>query len=259
MSRSAFAAILRNELLLIRRTPIVVVMLLAMPLIVTSILKPTMAASLRAAGAAGANGAEQVVPGQALLFGFFLTAFVGLTFLREHGWATWDRLRASRASQLSVVAGKCLPWTVIGLVQLVLLFALGAVLFDLRLPGAVGLLGIALVGVCWVLFVTAFSVAMVALLPSIQLVNSVANLGALVFGSLGGALVPVDQLPGWARAVGTFVPPHWAMRGFTSMLVPGSSLSSVIGPCAVLLALAVLAGLVAVRTFRFDAVKNFWA
>lgn len=256
---SAFGAIVRNELRLVRRTPIVVVMLLLMPLVVTSILKSTMEASLRAGGATGVNGSEQVVPGQALLFGFFLCAFIGLTFMREHGWETWVRLRASRASHGAVIVGKCLPWTVVGLFQMVFLFGFGALVFGLDLPGGSGLLGMAAIIVCWVSFVTAFSVAMVALLPSIQLINSVANLGALLFASLGGALVPSDRLPAWAAAIGKVTPTYWAMDGLQAILVDGEGVGAVVVPCLVLLGFCLLFGVIAARRFDFDTRKTFWA
>ena len=53
-----------------------------------------------------ANGAEQVVPGQAAMAAFFIVALVTFAFFAEHGWATWDRLRASPATSFEIVVGK---------------------------------------------------------------------------------------------------------------------------------------------------------
>lgn len=258
-SRSAFGPIVRNEVRLISKDPLVLVLLMLMPLVIISILKSTMATSLLASGVDGANGAEQVVPGQSLLFGFFLVSFIGLSFFREHGWGTWDRLRTSRASRADVILGKALPWVCVGVVQCSILFTLGVVVFDLRIPGPESVLAIFITATCWMLFVGSFAVAMVALLPSIQLVSAVSNLGAMVFAAIGGALVPSDQLPAWAGAVGPAVPTHWAMRAYNSVLIDETGLSGIVGPCLIMLAFAgVFAGIAAQR-FRFDAVKTSFA
>jgi len=259
MSRSAFGPVLRNEVRLVRAEPLVVVSLMFMPLVIISILKSTMGASLIATGQTTATGAEQVVPGQGLLFGFFLTSFIGLTFFREHGWGTWDRLRVSRATRFDIIVAKTLPWVIVGFAQLLILFLLGWLLFDLAIPGFEGALGIVVISICWVIFVGCFSVAMVALLPSIQLVSAVSNLGAMVFSAIGGALVPSAQLPGWARALGPFIPTHWAMRGFDAILLEEKGLAGIVVPCLLLLGFAIAFGIIAHTRFRFDAVKTSWA
>jgi len=256
---SAFMPVFRNESKLVWDTKELVVVLILMPLGIISMLKTTMEASLLASGETGVNGAEQVVPGQALLFGFFLVSFIGMTFFREHGWGTWDRLRTSRATRTDILVGKTLPWAIVGLVQLLALFALGMVVFDLKVPDVSGLLGIGLVAVAWMIFVSAFSVAMVALFNSIQMVSAISNLGAMVFSALGGALVPAAQLPGWARAIGPAIPTHWAMEGFNAVFIDNRGVSGVLVPCAVLLAFAAGFGAIAQNQFKFDAVKTTWA
>jgi ABC-2 type transport system permease protein len=56
---------------------------------------PPYRLALRGQGFEHANGAELPVVGTALPFAFLLAADVGLAILREHGWGTWPRLRAS--------------------------------------------------------------------------------------------------------------------------------------------------------------------
>lgn len=259
MSRTAFGPVIRNEARLVKSDPLVIVMLVGMPMVIIPILKSTMGASLIASGETTANGAEQVVPGLALVFGFFLTSFIGLTFFREHGWGTWDRLRVSRATRFDIIVAKSVPWMLVGLAQLFVLFVMGWLLFDLRIDGASTIVGIALVSACWIAFLGCFAVAMVALLPSIQLVSAVSNLGAMVFSAVGGALVPHAQLPGWAQSIGPIIPTHWAMRGYNAMLLSDGDLSEIAVPCIVLLAFALGFATIAHTRFRFDAVKTSWA
>lgn len=259
MTCSAFGAIFRNELRLLKRDTAVVVLILAMPLVVTSILKSTMASSLQASGVQGANGAEQVVPGIALLFSFFLVAFISFSFFREHGWGTWDRLRASRATRFDIMAAKALPWAIVSLAQLTILFAAGVVLFDLKIHSASAVGAMALLGVVWTIFLLCFALAITAIASSIQVVQAVGNLGSIVFGTLGGALVPMDQLPGWARSASPFIPTHWAMKGFNAVLIEDDGLMGVLTPVLVILGISAVFGTIAFKRFDFETVKTSFA
>jgi len=250
---SPFRAILRNEFRLLKRDTAVLVLTIAMPLIVISILKSTVGASLVASGATQATGAEQVVPGLALLFGFFICGFLGLSIFREHGWGTWDRMRSTRAETGAILAGKALPWALVSLAQMTILFLAGVAIFDLNIPGVAEVGGIALITVTWSAFLVSFALFVVAIAASVQAVQAFANLGAMVFGTLGGALVAFDQLPGWARAVSPLLPTHWAMRGFRALLLDGEGFRGAIVPSLILVGFALLFGLVA--AIRFDSAE----
>ena len=45
-----------------------------------------------------------------------------------------------------------------------------------------------------------------------QQANSFGYLGMVLFGAIGGAFVPLDLLPGWARAIAPASPGYWAMH-----------------------------------------------
>ena len=83
--------------------------------------------------------------------------------------------------------------------------------------------------------------------------------GLVLFGSIGGALVPINVLPAWARAVAPVTPTYWAMRGFRSVILDGTDVSGVLLPVAVLLAMSALFAAVSVAKFRFDDTKTSWA
>jgi len=68
MLSSRSRAIARTSARILAADPAPSIMMIAMPLLLTAFLKPAMAAQLRAAGFAGATGAEQVRPGLAVLF-----------------------------------------------------------------------------------------------------------------------------------------------------------------------------------------------
>ena len=248
--------IIGHELRLIRRDPLPVLVLVVFPLVVMAFLKPAFRPALAAAGHVRANGAEQVVPGQATVDGFFIVGLTALAFFSEFGAATWDRLRASPASSLEIVVGKGVPRFLMSVTQFVVVFAIGIPLFALHVRGPVTALVPVVVAfaVCLVLL----GVAATALCRTVQQANAFATVGLVVFGAVGGALVPFNVLPGWAQSAAPVTPTYWAMRGFRSVILDGRSLGGVVLPVVVLLGMGALCGLVALARFRFDDAKLSW-
>jgi ABC-2 type transport system permease protein len=83
-----------------------------------------------------------------------------------------------------------------------------------------------------------------------------ANLGGVALAGLGGALVPLSTLPGWAEAVAPGTPSYWAMRGFRAVILDGDGAGGVIVPILVLLAFGAVFAVVAAVRFRFDERKS---
>ena len=124
-----------HELRIVRRDPLSFMVLIAFPIIIIAFLKPAFRPTLVQSGYVHANGAEQVVPGQAAMAAFFLVALVTFAFYSEHGWATWDRLPRQPATSLEIVLGKALPTAAMGFTQLVVLFGAGVLVFGLHIRG----------------------------------------------------------------------------------------------------------------------------
>ncbi len=247
---------LGHELRLIRRDPLPVMVLIAFPIISMAFLKPAFQPAVAQGGHPGANGAEQVVPGQAVLSAFFIVSLTCFAFFSEYGLATWDRLRASQASSFEIVVGKTIPHVGMCLAQFALTFAIAIPLFDLHVKGpmiAMVPLVVAL-AVCFVLL----GVAVTAVAHTAQQANAFAIVGMVLFGAIGGALVPFSVLPGWAQTIAPVTPTYWAIRGFRSVILDGQGFDGVAVPVGVLAAMTVAFTFIALRFFRFDQHKTGW-
>src|SRR5258706_12395802 len=86
--------------------PMPFVYLIVTPLLVMIMTRSMQGHVLVATGYSHANGAEQAIPGLALLFSSQYNDYIGFSFFRERIWNTWDRLRASHASTFDIIAGK---------------------------------------------------------------------------------------------------------------------------------------------------------
>lgn len=251
------AVIVTHQLRLVRRDPVPVMVLVVFPVITMAFLKPAFRPALVASGHPHANGAEQVVPGQAVMAAFFLVALITFGFFAEHGWATWDRLRASRATSLEIVAGKAVPHVAMGVVQFAVVLGAGVLLFGLHIRGDV----VALVPlvVAFSLCLVMLGVAVTALCRTAQQANSFAYLGMVLFGAIGGAFVPFNVLPGWAQTIAPLTPTYWAMRGLRSVILDGRGMGGIALPTGVLLGMTAVFAVVALGRLRFDEAKVAWA
>ena len=132
-------------------------------------------------------------PGMACLFGFFSIAIVGFAIFREHGWRTWPRLRAAgigaprAAGRQARRAGRARA------AQHVVLFGFGVAFLDFKVNGA--WLAVALLALAFAAMILWRRARGGGGARTVQQLNAVTNLGTMVLGGLGGALVPVMELP----------------------------------------------------------------
>ena len=154
--------------------------------------------TLVAQGVAGATGAEFAVPGMAVSFAAFGIGYADFAFFRDHGWGTWERLRASQATSLDILVGKVAPAVGLSLLQMVVPFVLAVPLFGLGVTGSWPALLLTVVALA--LCLNAFALVLTALSRTSQQLTVYASVGGLVLATLGGAFVPVEAMPGWAQA-----------------------------------------------------------
>ena len=218
------------------------------PLILVGLMRGAIGFVLVLTGHPGASGADFTVPAQAVLFVFYFPALVGLAFLREHGWETWVRLRASGTSRTQILLGKILPILGLGLLQMLVVFGIGTVAYGLRIKGSA--LGVALIAGALVLTAIALGLAITAVVRTMQQLNAIGNIAPVGLGALGGALVPLATLPVWVHRVAPATPQYWAMRGFNGLILGGQGLRSALLPVLMLLVFAVAFALVAIAGFR---------
>jgi ABC-2 type transport system permease protein len=179
---------------------------------------------------------------------------VTLAFFAEHGWGTWDRLRATPATSLDIVVGKALPRVAVGIIEFVVVLGAGVVLFDLSVQGAP--LALAPLVVAFTVCLVMLGVAATALSRTAQQASAFAFTGMVLFGAIGGAFVPFGVLPHWAQTIAPVTPTYWAMRGMRSVVLDGNGIGGVLAPTAVLVGMSALFGAIALVRFRFEDPKT---
>lgn len=250
-------AVARHDLRILRRDPAFLIIFTVMPLLFMAFNDRVFGAALTVELGTETNGAAFVVPGATVLFSGFLVGNLGFGIFREHGWGTWERLRCSPLSPAELMAGKAVVPILTTALQIAVLLGGGSLLFGLELEGS--MVAFVLVAAALVLMEVTLGFMLLSLCRSVIQLNALSNAGAMLIGGLGGAVVPVEFLPGWAQAVAPLTPAYWAMEGFLAVTLEPGGLADVAGPCAVLLAFSAAFSLVALRRFDVEDTKVSWA
>jgi ABC-2 type transport system permease protein len=205
------AVLVRHNLALVASEPGPMISRIVMPVAIVLVLRPLYTSAL----GGQARGTSQAVVGMLVMFSLLGMSVVGNAVLSERTWHTLDRLRATPAGPVELLAGKAVPVLLLVIVQQAVVLSLGVFALDLRVA-SYGLLALA-VG-AWAVTLLCTGAAIAMLVRSHAELSAVTDIGSMVFTCLGGALVPLAAMPGWARAVAPASPGYWAMRDLRAAL-----------------------------------------
>ena len=200
-------------------------------------------------GGATINTFDQNVPGFSvtfLLLGMLLGVSLGL--LDERDWGTLDRLRAMPAPVSSVLGAKLLARFLVGVVQMVLLFAVGRLLFGISLGREPWLLILPTAAI--VFAGTTFGLVVAALATSREAVLPIGSIAIVTMAAVGGCWWPIDLEPRWMRQAALAFPTTWAMEAFNDLMIRRRGLEAAVRPTIVMLAFGLLYLVVGTFLFR---------
>jgi len=253
---SPMRAIVRNELRILRHDPVPLVLLIGMPIVLMALLSQSLGHVLLFEGYDDTPGSMHTAPGMACLFGFFSIAIVGFAIFREHGWKTWPRLRAAGVGGPALLFGKLVVPGGLLLVQHAVLFGFGVAFLGFKVNGE--WLAVVLIALAFATMVLSGGLAAAAALGTVQQLNAVTNLGTMLLAGLGGALVPVMELPKWVQPVAPASPVNWAMEGYRDTILDGHGVADVKLPLAAMFGLSIVLLTFALWRLRRDAPKRTW-
>jgi ABC-2 type transport system permease protein len=191
-----------------------------------------------------------MVPGlAAYLLALGAVLLTALTVAAEWERGSMEQLFASPVGRLDVILGKLLPYLALGFLQLLLVVAVGAAVFDVPLRGSLALL---------FLFGGVFMVAMLGqgLLVSVVTKNQLVATQAGTLSSLlpslllSGMLFPVENMPAPLQVLSRAIPARYLVHGLRGILLKGSGFGQ-LWPDLVAMAIFAVAVL-ALATRRFQ-------
>jgi ABC-2 type transport system permease protein len=230
-------ALVRYNALLRLRDPSQLVSYLVTPMIFMVLFQPLYAKAL-------GSSQVQAVTGQLVMFSVVAMAIVGNAIFVEREWRTWDRLRASRTGRAELLIGKAIPVFLVLLLQQTVLICYGVVVVGMPLPRSVPLLILAMS--VWGFMLLALGSMLATVVRSRGDLIVASDVGAITISSIGGTLLPVSLMPGWAQALAPVSPGYWGLALLRSAVVGDAG--GMWRPALICIAIAVVTG--AVATYR---------
>ena len=211
--------------------------------------RPPVHFSVRSRYNAALNYQHYMVPGILValvtLIGTLLSA---QNVAREKELGTLEQLNVTPITRGQFIAGKLLPFWVLGLIELALGLILGKLVFDIPMRGSVLLLfGVAAMYLCVALGVGLWISTVVETQQQAMFVSFfISNIYLL----MSGLFTPIDSMAPWVRVVTLINPVRHFVAISRAILVKGAGPLEIAQPFFILLASAVVVLTFAVRQHR---------
>jgi len=194
------------------------------------------------------SATEQNVPGYTIFGVFFIVLPLAAGFMRERQDGTFQRILAAPISKWTLLVGKLLPYYVVNLVQIGLMFAVGALVFGVYFGTLYGLIPISLaLAAC----ANGLGLMVAALGKTEAQIGALGVFFAVVLSALGGIMVPTFVMPEVMKMISKLTPHAWALSGYHDVMLRGLGFNDVWQETIVLLGFAAVFFLIALWRFRF--------
>ncbi len=193
---------------------------------------------------------EQNVPAYTLFGVFFIMQVMATGLLKERQDGTFRRLLAAPLPRAAMLVGKVLPYYLINIVQVVLMFAVGVFVFDMSLgnhPFGLVLVTLAAAGAS-----TGLGLMLASLSRTPEQAGGLAALLSVALAAIGGMFLPRFAMPEFMQTLSLLTPHAWALEGFQDVIVRGLGVTAVFNEVAALSLFALVFFAISLWRFRFE-------
>jgi ABC-2 type transport system permease protein len=192
----------------------------------------------------------QNVPGYTIFGVFFIIQVIATSFLSEKQDGTFRRLLVAPLPRTALLLGKLLPYYLINLVQIAIMFAVGSLVFGMEIGSAP--LAMVIIALSTSAAATGLGLLVATLGKTPEQVGGLSTMLALTLAAVGGMMVPSFVMPEFMQTIGKLSPHYWALAGFQDVLVRGLGASDVLNEAAVLCGFALVFFIFGLWRFRFQ-------
>lgn len=191
-----------------------------------------------------------IVPGLiALILALMMVLLTSLSVAREWERGSLEQLFATPASRLQILIGKLLPYVALGMLQVLLVLALGTLLFQVPIRGS--LLWLFCAALVFISGCVGQGLLISVLTRNQQLATQVAAITALLpTVLLSGFIFPIENMPWPLQALSTIVPARYFISALRGIMLKGNGLAEMWPQLGALLAFALVMLAAANARFR---------
>lgn len=191
------------------------------------------------------------IPAFTVMFGFFLVGTVAQAIWQEKESGAFRRLLAAPIHRGSIMAGKILAYMLVVFLQVLILFGVGNLVFDMPLgdsPAALILLSVALAFTA-----TSLGILLAALTRTSRQADTTGMVLGFVLAAVGGCLAyPLFQVEGVIGVISHLSPHAHAVEAYMNVMTGGAGLVDVLPNIVFLAGFGVVFFLVGMWRFKFE-------
>jgi ABC-2 type transport system permease protein len=174
-----------------------------------------------------------------LFFVMFSIVFTIGAILEDKKLHTWDRTRIAPVSGAAVLGGHFIPAFAVGVIQMLIVFGLGQMMFGIELGAAFW--PVIAVFAVFSLTATCLGLLMAMAIRTYEQLSAITPVVLVATSMLGGCMWPLSIVRSdIMRAIACITPQKWAVEAAESLSIQGGGLGSVAGSIGVLAGMAVL-------------------
>jgi ABC-2 type transport system permease protein len=190
------------------------------------------------------------VPGSAVMFAFFIVPFVGSALLREKERGSFRRLLASPIRHGSIIGGTMLSYSIIVFIQVILLFTLGTLAFNMPMGNAP--VALAITTLITALAATSLGLLLGAVAKTSKQADTIGIILGFVLMALGGCIMPLYNAEGFIGILSNLTPHAHALQAYRGIMVDSAALVQVLPHLGILAVFAAVFFALAVWRFKFE-------
>ncbi|MFF3939535.1 ABC transporter permease [Streptomyces phaeofaciens] len=240
----------QRQLMVFARQPAYAVIMLVQPVVWLFLFGALFRNVVELGGFGTTSYLDYLVPGVVVMSALGSNMWAGMGTLEEIQRGTLNRFLTTPASRAALMNGNVVHNGIVTAFQSVVIVLLG-LLGGADYPG--GVTGVLVLVVASVLLGTVFGALSNALGMLVRERESIIGINTfllLPLTFLSSAFMAPDQMPSWMRRIADVNPLNWAMTAGRSALSADPEWGAVLGRGGALLALAVAAVWLSIRTFR---------
>ena len=192
--------------------------------------------------------ATRSVGGWAMMFLMFTLTASAASLFDEKKSGVVLRILASPISRVQILWSKYLSNMSLGIIQLIILFVGGALLFDIDIFS--NFFNLILVVIAAATACTAFGMLLSAVSKTSAQANGLGTFLILAMSSVGGAWFPVSLMPEFIQTFSRVTIVYWSMDGFLQVLWRGVGTADIVPNLAVLFGVAALITSISLWQFK---------
>lgn len=166
---------------------------------------------------------QQSVPAWLVFSMFFVVIPLSTAFIVERQQGSMLRLRVMNISPFSLIIGKIIPYYLVNLVQMILMLLVGIYLVPVfggdRLDTGDSMLGIFIISSATSFAAINFALLITTVAKTEVQATTIGGISNLIFGAIGGIMVPKFVMPPFMRELADLSPMSWALEGYLDLFL----------------------------------------